>query len=89
MGEIRNISSSPVTFGTDTFGSAFLVTVQTSVKLVRAADSKVLWENTDYVFRERYVINSKVSEFFSEENPALERLSRQFAASLASAVLNR
>jgi hypothetical protein len=89
LGEIRNISSSPVTFGSDTFGSAFLVTVQVSVKLVRLKDSAVLWENSDFLFRERYQLNSKVSDFFNEEGPALDRLSREFAASLVSTVLNR
>jgi len=89
LGEIRGVSSSPVTFGTDTFGSAFLVTVQIGVKLVRVADAAVLWENPDYLFRERYVFNAKVTDFFSEESPALERLAREFAATLTSAVLNR
>ncbi len=89
LGEIRSASSSPVTFGTDTFGSAFLVTVQIGVKLVRLKDGKVLWENPDYLFRERYVFNSKVIDFFSEEGPALERLAREFAASLVSTVLNQ
>ena len=88
LGEIRNVSSTPVTFGTDTFASAFLVTVLMSVKLVRSSDSKVLWENSDFLFRERYVLNTKLSDFFSEENPALDRLSREFAASLVSTVLN-
>jgi hypothetical protein len=88
IGEIRSVSSSPVTFGTDTFGSAFLVTVQMSVKLTRSSDSKVLWENSEFLYRERYVLNSKLSDFFSEENPALERLAREFAASLVSTILN-
>ncbi len=88
VGEILGMSSSPVTFGTDTFASAFLVTVQMSVKLVRSSDSKVLWENHDFLFRERYVLNTKLSDFFSEENPALDRLSREFASSLVSTILN-
>jgi hypothetical protein len=89
LGEIRGISSSPITFGTEnTFGSAFLVTVQISAKLVRLKDSSVIWENSNYLFRERYVLNSKVSDFFSEENPALERLMREFAGALTSTILN-
>jgi hypothetical protein len=88
-GEIRNLSSNPVTFGQDTFASAFLVTVQASVKLVRPSDGKVLWENPDFLFRERYVLDPRVTEFFSEQNPALERLARDFAGSLASTVLNQ
>ncbi len=88
-GEIRTISLSPVTFGSDTFGSAFLVTVQISVKLVRLKDSTVIWEDPGFLFRERYVLKSTVKEFFSEENPALDRLCKAFAASLASTILDR
>lgn len=89
LGEIRSVSSSPVTFGADTFGSAFQVSVQLAVKLVRVRDGAVLWQNADFLFRERYAINTKVVDFFSEESPALDRLAREFAASLASTVLNR
>jgi hypothetical protein len=89
LGEIQNISSSPIGFGTqDSFGTTFLVTVQISAKLMRLKDSSILWEDTNYLFRERYVLNSEVSNFFSEENPALERLAREFAAALTSTVLN-
>jgi hypothetical protein len=88
-GEIRQISSVPVTFESDTFGSAFLVTVYLSVKLIRTTDSSVIWENPDLVFRERYVLNREVRDFFSEEHPALDRMAREFAAALASTVLSR
>jgi hypothetical protein len=93
-GEIRNVSSSPVTFGTQTegsqtTGSAFLVTVQMSVKLKRLRDSAVIWQNDDFLYRERYVLNSSVRDFFFEENPALERLAKSFAARLASEILGR
>jgi hypothetical protein len=48
----------------------------------------VLWQNDNFLYREPYVLNANVRDFFSEENPALERLARDFAASLASTVLN-
>ncbi len=88
-GEIRSLSSNPVTFGQDTFGSAFMVAVQASVRLVRRSDGKVLWENTDLLFRERYVLNPRVTEFFSEQNPALDRLARDLAGSIAGAILGQ
>lgn len=94
LGEVRGVTSTPVTFGTQknssqTLGTAFLVTVQVSAKLVRIHDSAVLWQNDDFVFRERYVLNANVKDFFSEENPAFERMASSFAASFASSVLNR
>ena len=89
LGEIRQVFSNPVTYANDAFGSAFVVTVHVAVKLVRSRDSAILWEASDFLFTERYVLNSKVSNFFSEEGPALDRLSQEFAASLASTILSR
>ncbi len=91
-GDIVSIRSTPVTFGTQkvgsqTFGATFMISVQISAKLVRLSDSAVLWQNDGFVFREPYVLNANVRDFFSEENPALERLARDFAASLASTIL--
>jgi hypothetical protein len=89
-GEILSVSSIPGAFGTQestTIGSAFLISVQISAKLIRLKDSAVLYENGNYLFRERYTINSSLQDFFSEENPALERLASDLASSLASTVL--
>ncbi len=86
-GEILEVSSTPATFGDQTFGSAFLVTVRISAKLINSRNSSIVWQKDDFLFRERYALNSVVRDFFSEENPALERLARDFAASLVSAIL--
>jgi hypothetical protein len=93
VGEIREVSSFPVTFetqtaGAQTTGSAFLVSVRVSAKVVQLRDSNIIWQNEDFLFRERYVMNSNVRDFFSEEVPALDRLAKNFAASLASSILN-
>ena len=94
LGEIKNVSTTPVTFGTQpagsqTFGSAFNVTVTMSVKLKRLKDSAIIWQNDNFLYSERYSLNANIKDFFSEENPALDRLAREFAASLASTILNR
>ncbi len=87
LGEIHSVQSTPVTFGPRSFGSAFMVTVQISAKLIRLEDSKVLWQNRNFTFRERYALDSDVRDFFSEENPALERLARAFAESLVGTII--
>ena len=94
LGEIRNINATPVTFGTQkvgsqTYGSAFMITVQMSVKLKRLNDSSIIWQNDNFVYREQYLLNANLKDFFSEENPSLDRLARSFAASLAGAILDR
>lgn len=92
IGKIVGINSTPVTFGTQkvgsqTFGATFMISVHLSAKLVRLKDSVVLWQNDSFLYREPYILNANVSDFFSEENPALERLARDFAASLVSTIL--
>ncbi len=94
VGEILHVSSTPVTFGTQTvgsqtFGSTFMITVEISVKWMRSSDSSVIWKNDRFIFREQYVLNANVKDFFAEENPALDRLARNFAASLAGTILDR
>jgi hypothetical protein len=93
LGEVKDVNAVPVTFGTQnlgeqTFSSAFQVTVRIGAKLVRRRDSAVVWENGDYVFRERYPLNSDVRDFFAEDSPAFERLARNFAAALAGVVFD-
>lgn len=93
LGEVRDVSAVPVTFGAQnsgelTFSSAFLITVRIGAKLVRRHDSVVVWENEDFVFRERYLLNSDVRDFFAGDNPAFERLARNFATALAGVVFS-
>ncbi|MBN2318033.1 MAG: hypothetical protein JXR49_03110 [Acidobacteria bacterium] len=87
LGEILSVQSTPVTYGSRSFGSAFLVTVRISAKMIRTKDSLVIWQNRSFTFRERYTLNSDVRDFFSEENPALDRLANAFAASLVSTII--
>ena len=75
LGEILSVQSTPVTYSSRSFGSAFMVTVQISAKMIRLKDSKVIWQNND------------VKDFFFEENPALDRLAKAFAASLVSTII--
>ena len=39
------------------------------------------------MFRDQYVINVDVENFFSELNPALERIGQDFAASVVVGIL--
>ena len=64
-----------------------MVTVTLSVEMRDLHTQRVLYTNSNYVFREQYEITGDVKSFFEEREPALERLSRDFAATLVSAVL--
>jgi hypothetical protein len=63
-----------------------LVTVHTKVELIDNQSQKSVYQNNDMVFRDEYQISSDVQSFFEEQDPALERMSRDFAAQLVSNV---
>jgi outer membrane lipopolysaccharide assembly protein LptE/RlpB len=86
-GVVVATQSAPVTYDSTTGrASSALVTVSIRVSLVDKHGT-VLFENPNYVFREEYQISSQVSSFFQEEDPALDRLSRDFARSLVSNIV--
>ncbi len=85
-GVISGVSVSPVTFSQGSFGSTFLVTFNASIQLREQETGEVLLSRS-YLFREQYVINVDVRNFFSELNPALGRIADDFASSVVTTLL--
>jgi outer membrane lipopolysaccharide assembly protein LptE/RlpB len=86
-GTVITTELAPVTYDSRTGrASSGLVTVTMRVSLVDQ-HGKVLFENQNYQFREQYQISREISSFFDEESPALDRLSRDFARTLVSNIL--
>ena len=86
-GTVMTTQLAPVTYDSQTGrASTALVTVSMKVRLV-GRDGRVLYENQNYIFRQQYQISADVSSFFEEEGPAMDRLSRDFARTLVSNVL--
>jgi len=84
---VTSAQVAPLTYDSRTGqASTALVTVAVKVTLT-ARDGKVLFENQNYIFREQYQITRDPSSFFEEEGPALDRLSRDFARTLVSNLL--
>ena len=67
--------------------TTMLVSVHMKVSLEERETNKVLYKNDNYLFREPYEISTDPAKFFDEQGPALERMSRDFAARLVSDVL--
>ncbi len=87
QGTVLAASVFPLTFDTRTNRVA-TVLVQVGVHVTLTdKKGKVLYDNPSYLFREQYQESSSLATFFQEESPALERLSRDFARSLVSDVL--
>ncbi len=86
-GTVVSAELAPVTYDSRTGrASSGLVTVSMRVSLVDRK-GKVLWENQNYQFREQYQISREISSFFEEDTAAVDRLSRDFARTLVSNIL--
>ena len=86
-GTVVSAELAPVTYDSRTGrASSGLVTVFLRVSLVDRK-GKVLWENQNYQFREQYQISREITSFFEEESPALDRMSRDFARTLVSNIV--
>lgn len=86
-GTVLSTTSAPLTYNTQTGQvSSVLVTVSIKVSL-KDKDGKVLYQNPSYLFRQQYQVSNDPPSFFEEDTPAFERLSREFAQTLVSNIL--
>ncbi len=86
-GTVISTSTSPLTYDSQTGRASSALVVVTAKVTLTDRQGKVLYENPSYLFREEYQVSRELSSFFEEDSPALERLSREFARTLVSDVL--
>jgi hypothetical protein len=88
-GALTNFSAYPIIFDSATSRATTvqaIVTVQ--VKLINRADGKVIFEKQSAEYRERYEISIDPAAYFDESGTAMERLSKDVARGVVSAMLN-
>jgi outer membrane lipopolysaccharide assembly protein LptE/RlpB len=86
-GTVLSTYTTPLTYDSTTGRAAsVLVVISMSVSL-QDKQGKVIYQNPSYLFREQYEVSRDPSSFFEEDTPALQRLSRDFAQTLVSNIL--
>ena len=86
-GTVLSTYTTPLTYDSKT-GRAASVLVIVSMKVALSdRQGKVLYQNPSYTFREQYQVSQELSSFFEEDSPAFQRLSREFARTLVSNIL--
>jgi len=87
-GEVLSIETSPLLFNATTGEvTMMLVTVHTKVTLTDNKSEKAVYQNDDMLFRNEYQISPDVKGFFQEEDPAIQRMSMDFASHLVANVV--
>jgi outer membrane lipopolysaccharide assembly protein LptE/RlpB len=86
-GTVLSTYTTPMTYDSTTGRAAsILVVISTSISL-QDKGGKILYQNPSSLFREQYEVSRDPNTFFEEDTPALQRLSRDFAQSLVSNLL--
>ncbi|HUC54972.1 MAG TPA: LPS assembly lipoprotein LptE [Candidatus Cybelea sp.] len=93
-GKVLSMEAVPLVFDTTTGrATAMLVTVKCEITFEERETGKILYHTDNFIFRNQYEIStdptnpSSIKSFFEEQDPALDRLARDFAARLVAAVI--
>lgn len=87
-GTITKFDIIPLTYNSRTGqSSSFLITIYARVSVVDR-DSRELYKNDGYMFRQQYQTTQDLTSFIQEDPAAVRRLSKDFAQSLVSDIMD-
>jgi hypothetical protein len=87
-GAIKSFSYSGVLLDDKGRARIFEVTIEAAVTVRDQTENRVLYDNQNFVFRGEYEFANDPRNFFNEEDPAVQRLARNFAESIVSTLTN-
>jgi outer membrane lipopolysaccharide assembly protein LptE/RlpB len=86
-GKVLSLEAVPLLFDTKTGrATTMLITVKCEITMAERESGKILFHSDNFLFRNEYEISTDVKSFFEEQDPALDRLAKDFAAKLVAAV---
>lgn len=86
-GTVLSTYTTPMTYDSKSGRAASVLVVISMSVTLKDKQGKVLYENGSYLFREQYEVSRDPNSFFEEDTPAYQRLSRDFAQTLVSNIL--
>jgi len=87
-GIVKDVRSGVVSFDLSTGrATALQITVTADVRLEDLHTHQILFSNSNYTFREEYQVSQSTPTLFEEDKPAMERLSRDFARTVVTDIL--
>ena len=86
-GVILTQTASPLTYDSSSGQtSSYLITITARVTLTDRS-GKILYQNDSLPFHEQYQSTQDISTFIQEDSPAVQRVARDFAQAVVSAIL--
>ena len=87
QGTVLSTYTTPLTYDSQTGRAASVLVIINMKVVLKDKSGQILFQNPSYLFREQYQVTSDLNTFFEEDSPAFERLSRDFARTLVSNIL--
>src|SRR5678815_1143425 len=87
-GVIRSFSFAGVLLDDKGRARIFEITITAAVTVRDPTENRVLYDNQNFTFRGEYEFANDPRSFFNEEDPAVFRMSRSFAESIVSTLIN-
>ncbi|MFN2491514.1 MAG: LPS assembly lipoprotein LptE [Pyrinomonadaceae bacterium] len=87
-GIIKSFSYSGVLLDDKGRARIFEVTIEAAITVRDQTENRVLYDNQNFVFRGEYEFANDPRNFFNEEDPAVQRMARNFAESIVSTLTN-
>lgn len=87
-GNIRDFNFSGVLLDSEGRARVYEVTITAAVTIRDLRNNTILFDNQNFIFRDSFEFSSDPRSFFNEEDPAVERMSRAFAESVVSTIIN-
>ena len=87
-GTIRNFFFTGVLLDREGRARVYEVTIVAAVTIRDLRENKILYDNQNFIFRDSFEFSQDPRSFFNEEDPAVERMSRAFASSVVSTIVN-
>ncbi len=87
-GTIRNFYFTGVLLDREGRARVYEVTIVAAVTIRDLRENKILYDNQNFIFRDSFEFSQDPRSFFNEEDPAVERMSRAFAESVVSTIIN-
>ncbi len=87
-GTIKDFNFSGVLLDRQGRARVYEVTIVSAVTIRDVKANKILYDNQNFIFRDSFEFSEDPRSFFNEEDPAVQRMSRAFAESVVSTIIN-
>ncbi|MCS6886452.1 MAG: LptE family protein [Acidobacteriota bacterium] len=86
-GNIRNFAFRSILLDNNNRTRVFEVTITVGVVIRDQVQNKVLFDNQRLIFRGEYELADDPRSFFNEDDPAIDRIAKDFARSIVSTMM--